>query len=79
MPIQIKKNPRETSQNLVRRFSRRIQQSGVLRRARNIRFTKRSKSEQLKKKTALRKQELKKEYQVLEKLGKEPEKRGRRY
>jgi hypothetical protein len=50
-----------------------------LRRARNIRFTKRSKSEQLKKKTALRKQELKKEYQVLEKLGKEPEKRGRRY
>jgi hypothetical protein len=37
MPIQIKKNPRETSQNLVRRFSRRIQQSGVLRRARNIR------------------------------------------
>ena len=79
MSIQIKKNPRETSQNLVRRFSRRIQQSGVLRRARNIRFTKRGKSEQLKKKTALRKQELKKEYQILEKLGKEPERRGRRY
>jgi ribosomal protein S21 len=79
MSIQIKKNTRETSQNLVRRFSRRIQQSGVLRRARNIRFTKRSKSDQLKKKTALRKQELKKEYQILEKLGKEPEKRGRRY
>ena len=79
MSIQIKKNIRETSQNLVRRFSRRIQQSGVLRRARNIRFVKRSKSEQLKKKTALRKQELKKEYQILEKLGKEPERRGRRY
>ena len=79
MSIQIKKNTRETSQSLVRRFSRRIQQSGVLRRARNIRFTKRNKSDQLKKKTVLRKQELKKEYQLLEKLGKEPEKKRRRY
>ena len=79
MSIQIKKHPKETSQNLVRRFSRRIQQSGVLRRARNIRFTQRAKSAESKKQSALRKQELKKEREILVKMGKEPEKRGRRY
>ena len=79
MSIQINKNPRETSQNLVRRFSRRIQQSGILRRARNIRFTKRAKSPASKKQTALRKEELKKEYESLVKMGKELKKRGRRY
>ncbi|MCK4355302.1 hypothetical protein KAW43_03110 [Candidatus Parcubacteria bacterium] len=77
MSIQIKKQSRENSQNLVRRFSRRIQQSGVLRRARNIRFAKRAKSAQLKKRTALRKEELKKEYELLRKLGKELQQRKR--
>ena len=77
MSIQIKKQSRESSQNLVRRFSRRIQQSGVLRRARNIRFTKRAKSAQLKKRTALRKEELKKEYELLRKLGKDLQQRKR--
>ena len=70
MSIQINKQSRETSQGLVRRFSRRIQQSGILRRARNIRFRQGSKSKQLKKRAALRREELKKEYEKLKKLGK---------
>ena len=70
MPLEIKKEERETSQNLVRRFSRRIKQSGILIRARKSRFRKRPKSRQMKKRAALRREELKKEYEKLEKLGK---------
>jgi hypothetical protein len=69
MPLEIKKQNRESSQSLVRRFQRRIQQSGLLFRARKIRFRDKKKSEQLKKRGALRREELKKEYKKLKKLG----------
>ena len=71
MPIKIEKQSRENSQSLTRRFSRRIKQSGILRRAKKVRFRQRPKSKQLKKKGALRKEELRKEYEELKKLGKE--------
>jgi hypothetical protein len=70
MPLEIKKQGGETSQNLVRRFSRRIKQSGILLRVRKARYKKRSKSHQMKKRSALRREELKKKYELLEKLGK---------
>ena len=70
MSLEIKKEGRETSQNLVRRFSRRMKQSGILLRARKARFKERPKSKQMKKRSALRREELKKEYEKLEKLGK---------
>lgn len=70
MALKIKKRERETSQNLVRRFSRRIKRSGVLLQARKIRFKKRPKSQQMKKRSALRREELKRKYERLEKLGK---------
>jgi len=70
MALEIRKKERETSQNLIRRFSRRIQESGILLRARKIRFKERKKSEQMKKRAALRREELKKEYERLRKLGK---------
>jgi hypothetical protein len=75
MALEVKKFDRETSQNLVRRFQKRIQQSGLLLRARKTRFKVRKKSEQMKKRAALRREELKKEYEKLSKLGKIPEKR----
>lgn len=70
MPLEIKKQGRETSQNLVRRFSKRIKQSGLLIRSRKARFKKRPKSRQMKKRSALRREELKKEYEKREKMGK---------
>ena len=70
MALEIKKNERETSQNLVRRFSRRMKQSGILLRARRARFKKRAKSRQMRKKSALRREQLKKEYEQMEKMGK---------
>ena len=70
MPLQIKKEERESSQNLVRRFSRRVKQSGILIRARKNRFQQRPKSQPMKKKSALRREELKKEYLEKEKMSK---------
>ncbi|MCK4473995.1 30S ribosomal protein S21 [Candidatus Parcubacteria bacterium] len=69
MVLEVKKENRETSQSLIRRFSRSIQRSGILLRARAVRFRKKDKSKQMKKRTALRKEELKKEYEKLKKLG----------
>jgi len=70
MSLEIKREGRETSQNLVRRFSRRMKQSGILLRARKARFKERGKSKQMKKRSALRREELKKQYEKMEKLGK---------
>jgi len=79
MPLEVKRQNRETSQGLVRRFGQRLQRSGILRKARKNRFKNRHKSDQAKKRQALRKEELRKEYTKMEKLGKLPTMaRGRR-
>jgi len=70
MSLEIKKDNRETSQNLLRRFSKAIKQSGILIQARKNQFNKREKSETMKKMAALRREEGKIEYEKLRKLGK---------
>jgi len=70
MALEVKKQEKETSQSLIRRFTRSIQRSGILLRARKIRFRGREKSRQMKKRAALRRTEIKKEYEKLKKLGK---------
>ena len=70
MPLEVKKHPKESSQSLIRRFTKNIQRSGILVRARKIQFKQRKKSEELKKRAALRREELKKKYEKLAKLGK---------
>lgn len=69
MPIEVQKKERETSLSLVRRFLQKVQKSGILRRARSIQFHQRPKSHQMKKKAALRREELKKEYERKKKMG----------
>jgi len=79
MSIEAKKQERENSQGLIRRFSKRVQKIGVLRLARKNRFHKRSKSKQMKKRAVLRKEKLRAEYEKLKKLGLLKEKKyGRR-
>jgi len=73
MALEIRKKERETSQSLVRRFTKSVQQSGILVRARKTRFRVRKKSDDMQKKAALRRIKMKKEYEVLKKLGKERE------
>ena len=70
MALEVRKKERETSQNLIRRFAKRVQQSGVLLQARKIMFKRRHKSDGSKKRAALRREDLKKQYQILKKLGK---------
>ncbi|MDD5606466.1 MAG: hypothetical protein PHN37_01210 [Candidatus Pacebacteria bacterium] len=71
MPLEVKRsNEHENSQNLIRRFSKKMKQSGILIEARKKVYKKRPLSPQLKKRAALRREELKKEYQKLAKLGK---------
>ena len=70
MPLEIKKQERESSQSLVFRFTKAIKQSGILLRARKIRFKRKEKSRDMKKKEALRREEMKKEYERLKKTGK---------
>lgn len=69
MSLEVQKKERETTQSLVRRFVQKVQKSGILRRARFIRFYQRSKSRQMQKRAALRREELKKEYEKKKKLG----------
>lgn len=69
MVLEIKRKPRETTQSLIRRFSQQFRRSGTLIQARKVRFKGKTKSRGAAKKAALRKEELKKHYQKLAKLG----------
>lgn len=68
--IEVKKKNKETAESLIRRFSRRIQQSGVLVRARKTRFRLDEKSKTEKREEALYKVKIRKEIDKLKKLGK---------
>ncbi len=71
MALEIHRKEKESSSNLVRRFVKRIRQSGILRQAKEARFRKEKISHLTKKRSALRREELKKRYQELEKFRKE--------
>jgi len=70
MSLEVKRKERENSQNLVRRFTKRVQQSGILRRARKTRFRHRKKSKNMEEKAALRRGKMRVEYEKLKKIGK---------
>lgn len=68
--IEVKKKDRESSESLIRRFSRRVQQSGVLVQARRSRFRKDEKSRREKRAGAMYKAKVKKIVSKLKKMGK---------
>jgi len=78
MPLEVKKQNRENAQSLVRRFSRRVKQSGILNRVRRNRYRKRIKSENMQKRSALRKVELRIQHNLEEKMEK-PDKNPKNY
>jgi len=69
MSLEVTKREGETSQSLIRRFTQKIQKSGILRWVRKRRFFIRPKSQQMKKRAALRRIEITKEYEAARKLG----------
>ena len=68
--IEVTKKDRESSESLIRRFSRRIQQSGVLVRARKIRFRTEEKSKRELREGAMYKMKVRKVVSKLKKMGK---------
>jgi hypothetical protein len=77
--VEVKKNNQESTANLIRRFTKRVQGSGVLNRLRKERYHTRTKSENVNRAKRLVKIENKVKYEKMLKLGKiqEPT-RGRR-
>jgi hypothetical protein len=70
MAVQVQRKEKETSQNLVHRFTKVVRQSGILLEVRGKQFHKRSKSALAKKRSALRKVELRAEKKRQDKLAK---------
>ena len=70
MALEVKRKEKETSQNLVHRFTKVVRQSGVLLEIRSKQFHKRAKSALAKKRSALRRVELRAERRKAEKLAK---------
>jgi ribosomal protein S21 len=68
--IEVKKGGNENASSLIRRFTKRVQGSGILRRVRSIRYYARPKSEFVTKKQRLKSLDRKKQYDELVKLGK---------
>lgn len=70
MALEVRKKDKETSQNLVHRFTKVVRQSGVLLQVRGSQFHKRPKSDLAKKKSALRRVVVRAEKKLADKLAK---------
>lgn len=68
--IQITKNPNENNSSVLRRFSRRVQETGIIRKVKNSRYNERKESRLKVKKSALRRLARRHEIERLKKLGK---------
>ena len=76
--VEVRKREHETTGAMVRRFTRRVQQSGILVQARKLKFHKGKPTKRQSRESALRRITLSKERTRLEKLGKAPpDKKGR--
>jgi ribosomal protein S21 len=75
--VEVNKNPNESNVNLIRRFSRKMQETGVIQKVKSKRYNKRAESKVKIKAAALKRIENRKKREKLFKLGKEI-KRGRR-
>jgi ribosomal protein S21 len=68
--IEVKKNPNENNASVLRRFSRRIQESNIIRKVKSSRYNERKESKLKVKKSALKRMIKRKENDKLRKLGK---------
>ncbi len=76
--VQVEKNQNESSANVIRRFTKRMQNAGVIPRVRKIRYHARVKSENVRRGAKLKKLVKKVEYEKQLKLGKVQERQPRR-
>ncbi len=69
MAIEIRKQNNETTQSLIRRFTKAVRDSGILYTARKKMFRERPKSDTLKRRSALRREQIRKLLELKEKWG----------
>lgn len=69
MAVEVKRKPKENVSAMLRRFTRKVQLSGILLSARKTRFQRRKRSRNLRKKDALYRERAKKEREKMERLG----------
>lgn len=74
--VQVDKNNNESSANVIRRFTKRVQGAGIVPKVRAGRYRTRVKSENVQRTAKLKKLAKKVTYEKLLKLGKIPEQRG---
>lgn len=68
--VEVKKNGTENGTGLIRRFSRKMQESGIIQKVKSKRYNSRSSSPLAQKNMALKKLNRRKEVERLKKLGK---------
>ena len=68
--IEVKKNANESNMNLIRRFSRKVQESGIIQKVKSKRYNKRTESKIKVKAATLKRLARKKNQEKLFKLGK---------
>ena len=68
--IEIKKNPNENNASVLRRFSRKVQESNIIQKVKGSRYSERKESKLKMKKSALTRMVRRKENEKLRKLGK---------
>lgn len=76
--VEIEKNNNESSANVIRRFTKRVQGAGIIPRIRKNRYFTRTKSENVQKTARLKKLKKKTVYEMQLKLGKIQERTRRR-
>lgn len=68
--VEVVKTNNETPASLIRRFTKRVQESGIVKRAKSLRYNERTKSEYKRKQAALKRLANRKEKDKLRRLGK---------
>jgi len=76
--VQVEKNNNESSANVIRRFTKRVQGSGIIPKVRSGRYRARIKSDNVQRRAKLKKLDKKATYENLLKLGKIPEQKSYR-
>ncbi len=76
--VQVDKNNNESSANVIRRFTKRVQGAGIIPKVRSSRYHDRTKSQNVRRRAKLKKLVKKDVYENLLKLGKIPEQKSYR-
>ena len=77
--VEIKRKKGETFESFLRRFNKRLQQSGKILTARKTRFHEKDKSRNLKKMIALKRREIRDKKEYLKKIGRIKEDNNNKY